>query len=141
MSKTKGFSVSFWIILSHEVSRHFPTYTSTYANFENLLHICGTLTGVENTPSPADLEDDLPQPLFTGVTSRAGAALLVGSPSTRLISEAGQLARQIGGPNRDRPSMIPCQTPHMFGTTCASITVWLKTILSGMSGMPAGMYT
>ena len=39
VSKTKGFSVFFWIILSHEVSRHFPTHTSAYANFENLLHI------------------------------------------------------------------------------------------------------
>ena len=32
VSKTKGFSVFLWITLSHEVSRHFPTYTSTYAN-------------------------------------------------------------------------------------------------------------
>ena len=29
MSKTKGFSVFFWIFLLHEVSRHFPTYTHT----------------------------------------------------------------------------------------------------------------
>ena len=27
--KSKGISVFFWIILSHEVSRHFPTYTPT----------------------------------------------------------------------------------------------------------------
>ena len=39
VSIPKGFSVFFWITLSHEVSRHFPTRTSTYANFENLLYI------------------------------------------------------------------------------------------------------
>ena len=46
VSKTKGFSVFFWITLSHEVSRHFPTYTSTYVNFENLPHICCTLADI-----------------------------------------------------------------------------------------------
>ena len=48
MSKTKGFSVFFWMILSHEVSRLFPTctHTSTYANFENLLHIHCTLADI-----------------------------------------------------------------------------------------------
>ena len=48
VSKTKGFSVFFWIILSHEVSRYFPihTRTSTYLNFENLLYIRGTPTNI-----------------------------------------------------------------------------------------------
>ena len=48
VSKRKGFSVFFWIILSHEVSRHFPTHThtSTYANFGNLLHIRCTLADI-----------------------------------------------------------------------------------------------
>ena len=43
-----GFSVFFRIILSHKVSRHFPTctHTSTYANFENLLYICCTLVDI-----------------------------------------------------------------------------------------------
>ena len=43
VSKTKGFSVFFWTTLSHEVSRHFPTHTSIYVNFENLLYIRCTL--------------------------------------------------------------------------------------------------
>ena len=44
---SKGFSVFFWITLSHEVSRHFPhTCTSTYANFKNLLYICCTLADI-----------------------------------------------------------------------------------------------
>ena len=48
VSETKGFSVFFWIILSHEVSRHFPTHTHTLtnANFENLLHIRCTLEDI-----------------------------------------------------------------------------------------------
>ena len=46
VSKTKGFSVFFWITLSHEVSRPFPTHTSTYANFENLLYIRCTLADI-----------------------------------------------------------------------------------------------
>ena len=29
LCQTKGFSVFFWIILSHEVSRHFPTHQHT----------------------------------------------------------------------------------------------------------------
>ena len=63
---------------------------------------------------PANPEDDLPLLLFTRVTGEAGVALLVGSQSTRLTSEASQLAGQVGGPNRDRTSMIPCQTsPHV----------------------------
>ena len=54
MSKTEGFSVFFWIILSHKVSRHFPTHThtSTYANFENLLYICCTLADIPFTMQP-----------------------------------------------------------------------------------------
>ena len=81
---------------------------------------------------PLDLEDDLPLLLFTGVTGGTNVALLAGvrCPSTRLTSEASQLAGQAGGPNSDRPLMTPYQTPHMFGITYASITVWLKTILS-----------
>ena len=45
---SKGFSVFFWITLSHEVSRHFPihTCTSTYVNFENLLYIHCTLADI-----------------------------------------------------------------------------------------------
>ena len=47
---SKGFSVFFWITLSHEVSRHFPppTHTpiSTYANFKNLVHIRCTLADI-----------------------------------------------------------------------------------------------
>ena len=45
---SKGFSVFFWITLSHEVSGHFPihTHTSTYANFKNLLYICCTLVDI-----------------------------------------------------------------------------------------------
>ena len=48
MLTSKGFSVFFWIILSHKVSRHFPihTRTSTYANFKNLLYIRGTLADI-----------------------------------------------------------------------------------------------
>ena len=75
-----------------------------------------------------DPEDDLPLLLFTGVTGGTNVALWIGAgcPSTCSISEARQLAGQVGGPNNDRPSMTPCQTPHMFGITCASIMVWLK---------------
>ena len=46
---SKGFSVFFWITLSHKVSRHFPhtrTPISTYANFKNLLHIHCTLADI-----------------------------------------------------------------------------------------------
>ena len=48
LCQNKGISVFFWIFLSPEVSRHFPTYThtSTYANFKNLLYICCTLADI-----------------------------------------------------------------------------------------------
>ena len=48
LCQTKGFSVFFWIILSHEVSRLFPTrtHTSTYAKFKNLLYIRCTLADI-----------------------------------------------------------------------------------------------
>ena len=74
----------------------------------------------------------LPPLLFTGVTGGTKVVLWMGAgcPSTHLTSEASQLTGQVGGPNNNRPSMTPCQTPHMFGITCASITIWLKTILS-----------
>ena len=48
----------FWITLSHEVSRHFP-HTSTYANFENLLHNRRTPA---NYPFNGQLETLLPNP-------------------------------------------------------------------------------
>ena len=49
---SKGFSVFFWITLSHEVSGHFPvhTHTSTYANFKNLLYIRCTLADIPLSP-------------------------------------------------------------------------------------------
>ena len=45
---SKGFSVFFWITLSHKVSGHFPvhTHTSTYVNFKNLLYIHCTLADI-----------------------------------------------------------------------------------------------
>ena len=79
---------------------------------------------------PDDPKEDLPLSLFTGVTGGTSVAVLVGSPSTCSTSEASQLAGQVGGPNKDRPSMIPCHTPQMFGMTYTSMTVWLRTILS-----------
>ena len=34
--KQTGFSVFFWIVLSQEVSRHFPTYTHPHSNIREL---------------------------------------------------------------------------------------------------------
>ena len=97
----KGFSVFFWITLSHEVSRHFPTHTSTYANFENLLHICCTPTG-EVTPSLVE------NPMSHGrrnkswiVSSRLHTAISQNIREIRTAYHANQI--QEGAPHASNP--------------------------------------
>ena len=55
---------------------------------------------------------------FIGVVSLAGAVLLIGSAVTRSTREAGQLAGQLSGPRRVRPSIRVWLTPHRLGMTC-----------------------
>ena len=89
-----------------------------------LLHPLSFSAGRPSSRPPAWEEPtcslSLPDPEvsgFAGVVGAVGSTFVDGPLVIRSTREAGQLAGQVGGPSRERPSITPRLTPHKLGMT------------------------
>ena len=67
---------------------------------------------------------------FVRVLDEPGTFWGAGMAVTRSTNEAGQLAKQLGGPRRDSPSSNPLWEPHRLGMIWLGRNTWLVAMLS-----------
>ena len=67
---------------------------------------------------------------FVGVWDEPGTFWHLGTAVTRSTKDAGQLAKQLGGPRRDSPSNNPLWDPHKFETIWLRRKTWFVAMLS-----------
>ena len=66
---------------------------------------------------------------FVGVLDEPGMFWQVGMAVTHSTKDAGQLAKQLGGPRRDSPSNNPRLEPHRLGTIWVGMKTWFVAML------------
>ena len=64
------------------------------------------------------------------VLDEPGTFWQVGMAVTHSTKDAGQLAKQLGGPRRDNPSNNPLWEPHRLGTIWVRMKTWFIAMLS-----------
>ena len=67
---------------------------------------------------------------FVRVLDEPSTFWQVGTAVTHSTKDAGQLAKQLGGPRRDSPSNNPLREPHRLGTIWFGRKTWFVAMLS-----------